>query len=530
MKQYILALCLLFIFNASAAREGNDTIKTLAQAKEFFDTHVAMSEEYQNTIQALDVIINSTEADDIALYGAKALSRYAWMLCDFNGHELALPLFRQALEYCLPGDSVMYYDILSGIGGIRLNQHDYKEAEEIINRSLAFHKRTQDSLGMVKDYYNIAILSNRKGRRHAAITNARTAARLASEASFHDYESHILSYLAEMIQNQPAKDSLLHRIDSINYIHNLNIFEAGTLLLKAKSSFSQNKYNEALALSDKCVETAKKNGLITEQIDALKLKAKILSELKDYPQAYFTLNLASEKEDTRLLMQNEKLTEYGKYSKHLLDWCENNIIKRNGHYQPKNKVNFITTAIIVLSGTILLLILIFLAGRYSLINKRRIERELADNAEIIISLKKKTKGMGESIYYLLHFYNNHNVLLEKIRGMARQGLMKESEQAAALRKIGNFASSNMLDKIDNEYTTDQENEYSEFLARLQSSFPDITETEKKLAAYLRGGLTTREICVLTGNQPRSVNMTRHRLRKCLQLGEDENLENYLKNI
>lgn len=530
MKQYILAILLLFVLNAHSAGGNNDTIKTLAQAKEFFNNNLARPEDYQHTIQALEVIISSDEADNIPHYGAKALSRYAWMLSGIHGQDLALPMFRQALEYCPPGDSVLYYDILAGMGGIHLRQRDYKEAEDIINRSLAYHVREKDTLGMVKDYYNIACLMNRMDKRSAAVANAQKALSLAMNGPHKEYESQILYFLADHEDDFHKKDRLLMKADSITYKYNFNELEIHSLMRQAWSKVSQGKYQEALTLADKCMASAKRYDMHEVETDVLELKAKILGKLKDYPQAYFTLSLAAEKDDARHAHEYEKLTEYGKYSRLLLDWCEQNIIKRNGHYVPRKKASTNTILMIAGVAAILLAVSANMLRRFSLINKRRMELEREENERKIESLESKSKAMGESIFYLLHFYNNHNVLLEKIRTMARHGLAKETEQASALRKIGNFASSNMLDKIDNEHSKDQEEEYSRFVSRLESSFPDITEAEKKMAVYLKAGLTTREICVLTGNQPRSVNMTRYRLRKSLQLGESDNLENYLKSF
>ena len=59
---------------------------------------------------------------------------------------------------------------------------------------------------------------------------------------------------------------------------------------------------------------------------------------------------------------------------------------------------------------------------------------------------------------------------------------------------------------------------------------DITENDKKLAVLLRMNFSTHEISFLTGNQLKSINMGRYRLRKTLRLSSDEDLVDFLQEI
>ena len=45
--------------------------------------------------------------------------------------------------------------------------------------------------------------------------------------------------------------------------------------------------------------------------------------------------------------------------------------------------------------------------------------------------------------------------------------------------------------------------------------PNLTQGEKHLASLLRVNLSTKEIAMLTGNTPKTINMNRYRLRKAL---------------
>jgi len=72
--------------------------------------------------------------------------------------------------------------------------------------------------------------------------------------------------------------------------------------------------------------------------------------------------------------------------------------------------------------------------------------------------------------------------------------------------------------------------YENYLKRLKEKYPSLTVNDKKLCAYLKMGLSSKEIAPLLDLSFRSVEMSRHRLRKKLDLSRDENLTGYLQNF
>lgn len=72
--------------------------------------------------------------------------------------------------------------------------------------------------------------------------------------------------------------------------------------------------------------------------------------------------------------------------------------------------------------------------------------------------------------------------------------------------------------------------YNDFLHRLGESYPKLSEGDKKLSAYLKMGLCSKEIAPLLNMTVRSVEMTRHRLRRKLDLGRKTNLTDFLQHF
>ena len=69
-----------------------------------------------------------------------------------------------------------------------------------------------------------------------------------------------------------------------------------------------------------------------------------------------------------------------------------------------------------------------------------------------------------------------------------------------------------------------------FLMRLQSKHPSISLKDKKLCAYLRLGLSSKEISGLLNITSKSVEISRIRLRKKLKLSDKTRLTNYLGQL
>ncbi len=72
--------------------------------------------------------------------------------------------------------------------------------------------------------------------------------------------------------------------------------------------------------------------------------------------------------------------------------------------------------------------------------------------------------------------------------------------------------------------------YDEYLTRLGNTFPELTVSDKKLCAYLKMGLSSKEIAPLLNLTFRSVEMTRYRLRKKLNLTREQNLIDFLQRF
>jgi DNA-binding CsgD family transcriptional regulator len=72
--------------------------------------------------------------------------------------------------------------------------------------------------------------------------------------------------------------------------------------------------------------------------------------------------------------------------------------------------------------------------------------------------------------------------------------------------------------------------YENFMQRLTARFPDLKLSDRKLCAYLRMGLSSKEMASLLNTSVRSIETARYRLRKKLDMEQGDNLTEFIQNF
>lgn len=130
------------------------------------------------------------------------------------------------------------------------------------------------------------------------------------------------------------------------------------------------------------------------------------------------------------------------------------------------------------------------------------------------------------------FLRSRNELLGKIREMIKEGYRMDNQALVPhLKKVNAFISQYQSgDKTNNTLLLSVEEKNKEFIEKLVKQHPNLTQGEKYLATLLRVNLSTKEISMITGSTPKTINMNRYRLRKSLNLSTEEDLTTYLQSV
>jgi len=130
------------------------------------------------------------------------------------------------------------------------------------------------------------------------------------------------------------------------------------------------------------------------------------------------------------------------------------------------------------------------------------------------------------------FLKSRNEMMSRIRDMLKEGYkMEPTAIVPHLKKISAFISTYANnDKTSQSLLLKAEERNKDFMQRLLEKHPDLTKGERNLALLIRGGMSSKEISMLLGLEPKTVNMNRYRLRKALGLPAESDLYDYLQNL
>lgn len=166
-------------------------------------------------------------------------------------------------------------------------------------------------------------------------------------------------------------------------------------------------------------------------------------------------------------------------------------------------------------------------------NKRQKELMRLRNSQLEVELKHKSSELADSIMNLVR----KNDMLQELDSQMEElseSVKHEERRSAVSKKIGDIRRGirmNMND--DDNWEKFRENfnmVYDNFMHQLTTHFPDLKKNDLKLCAYLRMGLSSKEMASLLNTSVRSIETARYRLRKKLNLGQGENLTSFIQRI
>ncbi|MDD2380685.1 MAG: response regulator [Mariniphaga sp.] len=148
--------------------------------------------------------------------------------------------------------------------------------------------------------------------------------------------------------------------------------------------------------------------------------------------------------------------------------------------------------------------------------------ELKKAHEDVVNTKKIE--LISSSLRVMHLNEMNNRLIRHLEEV-KPHASKEGQDL--IQQIVSQFKMSITEKIWNELETRFEDTFDSFYKALLEMFPALTPNERKLCALLRSGLSSKDIALLTFQNPQSVDVARYRLRKKLHLTNEENITDFL---
>lgn len=171
--------------------------------------------------------------------------------------------------------------------------------------------------------------------------------------------------------------------------------------------------------------------------------------------------------------------------------------------------------------------------------KKRFQKTWSEHSDLLDvheEVVKTNVKLNEEI-----ILKNQELTLNELRNTKSKELIAEiatkikdtsrEERSPELNKLISELKASYKDKSWAEVEHRFKQVHGKFYEVLTEKYPDLSLNERKLSAFLKLQMTTKEISALTGQSPRSIELARTRLRKKLGLtNSDQNLYDFFLGV
>lgn len=157
----------------------------------------------------------------------------------------------------------------------------------------------------------------------------------------------------------------------------------------------------------------------------------------------------------------------------------------------------------------------------------RLEREKLQNEQFLMKIDLKNRELTSNSMIMAEKNQLLKELMGQIEDFASQGLLPRQQEKAL-----NYQIKKHLGTGDEWafFKLHFEEVHPNFFLKLSERHPVLSENDLRLCAYIRIGMTNKQIAQMLYVLPETINTSRYRIRKKLHLEQDESLEDYLRRI
>lgn len=458
--------------------------------------------------------------------------------------DLSIKNLYDAQKYIPPTNKGQTAQLYSLMARVYSKLGDYNKAIELNDKATSLFKALGDSVAIAGCY-------NERGIIHHFLNEFQVAESFLQRALTINRDQKNLKGIAANLNNLCLyQGNTLEKLDFIReaIVINKNLNAQWSLGENynnmGKQYYYNKEYPKALEALQKAYEYAGKIGARELICDNYEYSSLIYAAVGDHSQAYKYLKqmsaLSKELQSSNKLRNVEQEISYRRYQeqKYATEMQEQNyrieLLKRNLWLLGSTLVLGITFSIFIHKWYKRRKDLQLMEARYQLeLSEREVsELKLHQQRQELENVQSALDDSRQEVTSFAVFLRSRNELLNKIREMIKEGYKMDSQALIPhLKKVNAFISQYQNgDKTNNMLLLNIEEKNKEFIERLTRQHPDLTQGEKYLATLLRVNLSTKEISMISGNSPKTINMSRYRLRKSLNLSTEEDLVTYLQNF
>jgi DNA-binding NarL/FixJ family response regulator len=287
---------------------------------------------------------------------------------------------------------------------------------------------------------------------------------------------------------------------------------------------SLKEYQKAEDAFLKSIELSKPGNLNRNIMNSMEHLAELYRQTGRFEKAFYAQEEFMQFKDSLFNAETQKkITEFQVKYELDIKQQENEILKRDQELERKIHVN--TRLYLSLLALVLVIILLTLAIRLKINQNHRLKAE-KENEALRADLEQRNKELTYNAMCIV----KTNETMAKMVEAVDTALESDSDQHK-LKAIVHQLQKMEQDKSWEEFEYRFIQTHQAFYDKLQVRFPDLTPNERKLCAFLRLNMSTKDIAAITHQSVNSINVARTRLRKKLGIDDtDENLVGFLHSL
>jgi len=396
------------------------------------------------------------------------------------------------------------------------------------NKALAFSKEIRDSTRIAASYSNIGMIYYKKKNFEKSLARYFASLEISQKIGNLDYEKATLNNIANIYLDEEKYDSCMfyyEKSKSLNLITNDKNGLSQVYRNIATVQLLQHNNSGALQSTKAAMQYSQESGIAKEIYLNNKMLSKIYFNKGDYQKAYeYFYDYSVLKDSISGVETRKNVAEIeAKYTIQKKEE-ENKLLKKDIEIE-RHKSDYLLFMTITLS----LVGVISLALFYFIRKNSNTKKQLAESesARLKLELDSQKRELTMSALSVSRNLEFNNSLIKEINNLSKH-LSKDG--ISALSSIEKKLARQQSDKGWKEFEKRFLELHSDFYERLLIKYPALTRNEVKLSAFLKLGMSTKEICSITFQSLRGVETARLRLRKKLKLEKHDNLSMFLQKF
>jgi len=474
--------------------------------------------------QALRIAREINQTDEIAANLAN-IGQLKTLMGDYTG---ALTHMQEALalDRQLGDESIIAVD-LNIIGRIYESMGMFDKAVQYLEQALETDRKLNQEDKIAIRYNSLGLIYKSWGKYPTALEYFDKALVIDKKLRNHEKvalrQANMGSVYLEMGQPDKAiaflEQGLVYFEKNEMPSYNANILnDLGRAYLRKK------EFRKAEESFVRSVKYSKAEGMNVFLKNSLENLSSLYNESGNYQMAYQTLLEAVALRDSIFNTESQKkLAEFQAQYDLERKQQENELLRKDQELSDKRH----TVTILVFSTASLFLGMLLLT-LFLLLKSNQNKRLLAEkeNERLRQDLAQRNK---ELTYNAMCIIKNNETVAKMVEVV--EDALKTENNHDNLRNIVYQLQHLELDNNWKEFEVHFIQTHQDFYENLHKRFPDLTPNEKKLCAFLRLNMSTKDIASITHQSVHSINVARTRLRKKLGIDQtDENLVNFLSSL